>query len=103
MYRESSIYNTSISVNSVLSRILIYDINFSEMRHFIDPGYETFSISAGTNGDGYRGLPAFYLSSNSVSPPNIDPMKTPSLFKIRLTSEKNPGRLLIQCAASELE
>ena len=43
------------------------------------------------------------LSSNRVSPPNMDPMKAPSFFRMRRTSLKNPGRLLIQCADRELK
>ena len=42
------------------------------------------------------------LSSNKVSPPNMDPIKAPSFLRMRLTSLKNPGRLLIQCADNEL-
>ena len=32
----------------------------------------------------------------------MDPIKAPSFLRMRLTSLKNPGRLLIQCADNEL-
>jgi hypothetical protein len=64
---------------------------------------QSVSYISSINGKNRKRESSTHLSSNSVSPPNIDPMNTPSGFSVRLICTSAPTPLHISSVSSKGE